>query len=114
MTSLNAAPSPVSESLLLICEKCGKKLETFDGENPAKILQTHLKETISDRFGKGKIRSVLTSCLDVCPKGELTLAIVRVDRSGAPDTFFTFAPGEPKEQTDEILALAQKQTLSHG
>lgn len=108
-----ATPSPVTESLILICEKCGKKLATSSDrdENPAVILQKKIKERIREDFGKGKFRCVLSTCMDVCPNGKLTLAISPADTKGT-DRFFTFEETESDTLADEVLDLAKQ--LSDG
>jgi hypothetical protein len=99
-------PSPVTDSMILVCEKCGKKLVNDCETNPAAALQTHLKFEIRSRYGKGKVRCVLTSCLDVCPKGKLTIGISPANAD--PDRFYTFLPDEPGLLTEEILKLASR------
>lgn len=76
-TQLTPVRSPVSQALILVCEKCGRKLAGEGEENPAKALQLSLKERIKADGKKGVLRAVVTSCLDVCPKGEVTVGIVR-------------------------------------
>lgn len=102
------APSPVTEALILICEKCGKKLTNSSDrdDNPAVILQKMIKEQIRDEYGKGKFRCVITSCLDVCPQGELTVAISPTSQKES-DRFFTFEETVNKTVAKEIIDLAK-------
>lgn len=81
--------SPVSQALILVCEKCGKKIAPSPDQNPAKDLQALLKQTIRDTDGKGKLRALITSCMDVCPDGEITVGISWADEAGGKDRFFT-------------------------
>jgi predicted metal-binding protein len=110
---MNDVPSPVSEALILVCEKCGKKLVSGDEENPSRTLQTSLKEKIKEEHGKGKFRAVITSCMDICPKDEIAVAIVRPSKSSndsateSKDEFFTVI-GETESLRDDILARAKK------
>jgi predicted metal-binding protein len=103
---MNDVPSPVSEALILVCEKCGKKLVSGDEENPARTLQTSLKEKIKEEHGKGKFRAVITSCMDICPKDEIAIGILRPSHS-EKDEFFTVI-GETESLRDDILARAKK------
>jgi hypothetical protein len=36
-----------------------------------------LKEEIKSRGEKGKVRAVVTSCLDICPKDEIAVGFIR-------------------------------------
>lgn len=80
-------PAPVTEALILICEKCGKKLSGGDDNNPARALVQELKGKIKEAGGKGKQRAVITGCLDVCPKDAITIGVSRP--TGHGDEFFT-------------------------
>ncbi len=72
---MKTVPSPVSDALLLICEKCGKKLVGDTDANPARELQQALKERIKQTGLKGQVRAVVSSCMDVCPKGEIAVGV---------------------------------------
>lgn len=92
----------VSEALILVCEKCGKKLATGD-ENPARALQLAMKEEIKATGRKGQIRAVSSSCLDVCPKDEIAIAIMGTNSHIKNGFFFTVKDASEKNAT-EILA----------
>lgn len=91
-SELKPASPPAEEALILICEKCGKKLGKSD-ENPAREIQGALKEKIKECGLKGKYRAVVTSCMDVCPYGEIAIGI---STPKGEDQFLT-AAGEPEE-----------------
>jgi predicted metal-binding protein len=99
---INPVEAPVSEGLILICDKCGKKLESKSEENPARELQSELKEQGKRRFGKGKIRTVLTSCMDLCPKGEIAVAILKNDSPFQNSQFFTVS-AETKNTAEFLI-----------
>jgi predicted metal-binding protein len=101
---MNDIPSPVSEALILVCEKCGKKLVSGDAENPSKTLQMSMKEKIKEDHGKGVYRAVITSCMDICPKDEIAIAILRQNGSNE----FMTVTGDTESLRDEILARARK------
>jgi predicted metal-binding protein len=105
MPKITPAKSPVSEALILICEKCGKKLSNSD-ENPARALQAALKEKIKSDGNKGVIRAVITSCMDVCPKDEIAIAVSKAGGpSGCKDTFFTLKSDHPEDEAQTVLNL---------
>jgi predicted metal-binding protein len=95
--SFESAKSPVSGGLILICEKCGKKLSDSD-DNPARELQKILKETIKETGHKGEAKAVLTSCMDLCPKDAIAVSFARTDSENE----FFIVSGKPKNIADEI------------
>jgi predicted metal-binding protein len=102
MPKITSVKPPVSEALILICEKCGKKLSNSE-DNPSRELQSALKEKIKSDGNKGVIRSVLTSCMDVCPKDEIAIAITTSD--GGKDRYFTLKSDHPEDEAQTLLNL---------
>ena len=90
---LKPAAPPAEEALILICEKCGKKMAGNSGENPAREIQAALKEKIKECGLKGKYRAVVTSCMDICPFQEIAIGI---SHPKGEDRFLT-ATGDAKE-----------------
>ncbi len=108
----NEAESPVTDALILICEKCGKKISKSD-ENPAQKLQASLKDELKSRLGKGKVRAVLVGCMDVCPDDEIAIAISRSDALGGKDEFLTLEKGfSNKDARDELIEMATRARTS--
>lgn len=60
---------------VLVCEKCGKK-QRDSGKNPSHQLASKLKRLGKQKFDKGDLRVVLTSCLDLCPDERIAVALV--------------------------------------
>src|SRR5947209_8499653 len=74
------APSPGwHANLVLICEKCGKKLDPK--ANPTPMLKDSLKKSLVAEGLWGTTRVVTTSCLDICPEGKIAVAFLS-DRKG--------------------------------
>jgi predicted metal-binding protein len=72
---------PVSQALVFICEKCGKRAgDKHDSHRLASKLKRHIK----GEFSKGDIRIVLTSCMDLCPGDRIAVSLQPVDPSLAP------------------------------
>jgi predicted metal-binding protein len=104
--NLKSAEASVSEALILICEKCGKKLSKDSDDSPARTIQHALKEAIKADGGKGKLKAVVTSCLDLCPKEEIAVAI---SRTHSADQFFTLSGKlDEQEAASEILKRVNK------
>jgi predicted metal-binding protein len=101
MPKITSVKPPVSEALILICEKCGKKLSNSD-DNPSRALQSALKEKIKSDGNKGVLRAVITSCMDVCPKDEIAIAISKPD---GDDRFYTLKSDHPEDEVQTVLNL---------
>jgi hypothetical protein len=95
-------PSPVDTALILICEKCGKKLNSEN--NPAVYLQQSLKTEIKQQNLKGKVRAVLSSCLDICPENRIAVGI---SYANSKDAFFTVAADDLPKAQKEVFHLAK-------
>jgi hypothetical protein len=109
-TALQTTETPVKQAIIMVCEKCGQKLMPTGGEsdalNPALAFQQQMKSEIKQRFGKGVVRAVSSSCLDVCPQGRVTVGIVNADSKNetAKLEFFTVAPEDLTTAKEELLA----------
>ena len=101
---LESTPSPVTTGLILVCEKCGKKLAEAESlpANPALNLQKLLKATIKERYGKGKARALITSCMDICPAGRISVAVALQQ---ALPVYFTIENGETSSMAEAVLRL---------
>ncbi len=76
---------PWSEKLILVCSKCGAKAALGPADiNPADRIKSDLKLQISQAQKKSQIRSVTSSCLDICPEGRI--AIVEITRGPSSHT----------------------------
>jgi predicted metal-binding protein len=102
---------PVTEALILVCEKCGKKMAGGTDENPARNLQLAMKEHIKTTGKKGELRAVLTSCLDVCPKDEITVAVLAT--SSHTHTTFLTIKGNVEKKAEEVLEKALEIARHH-
>lgn len=90
---------PVTEAMIFICEKCGKKIASDAANNPAREIVDTLKAEIKANGHKGKLRAVLTSCMDICPENEIAMAI---SRPIASNDYFTLK-GQFKSAPQIIL-----------
>jgi hypothetical protein len=60
--------TPWPDGLVLVCRECD--------ERGARHVAKALRRLVRHRLGSKRARVVLSTCLDVCPKHEVTLAIV--------------------------------------
>ncbi len=79
---VHPSSAPVSQALVFICEKCGKRAgaDKHDSHRLASKLKRHIK----NEFSKGDIRIVLTSCMDLCPEDRIAVSLQPVDSTLAP------------------------------
>lgn len=87
------------ENLVLVCEKCGTKLEKPGSENPSRELKDWLKKQLLTKSLWGANRVVTSSCLDICPEGKVAVAFVSDHRERA--TFVDIV--DPKTERDRVL-----------
>lgn len=87
---LEKTPSPVNSALILICEKCGKKLSGSDDseKNPSRLIQKEMKGIIADQIGKRELRAVVTTCMNVCPKDKIATCLVPTGNVHKTPTFY--------------------------
>jgi hypothetical protein len=93
------------ENLILVCEKCGKKLDgaaAKTGENPAIVLKDWLKKELLKRSLWGSTRVLVTTCMDVCPLGKVAVAFT----SDRPDLETTAEMVDPVTERERILHIA--------
>ncbi len=106
---LETAAAPVQRAIIMVCEKCGQKLvavgDKSDAVNPALEFQKQMKLEIKERFGKGVVRAVSSSCLDLCPQGRIAVGVANAN-DGLE--FFTVAPEKLSLAKTELLARYNK------
>lgn len=89
-----------SENLVLVCEKCGKKLG--GSENPSFAMKDWLKKQLLAKSLWGTTRVVMTSCLDICPEGKVAVAFT----SDRPDLETTAEIVDPVAEKERVLHIA--------
>jgi hypothetical protein len=99
---------PVSTGLILVCDKCGKRLEADLDKNPSRELVSRLKKGSKALFGKGEIRAALTTCLDICPEERISVAIVPTGAGSTATKYFTVRPSDIEATSDKILKEARR------
>jgi predicted metal-binding protein len=99
---------PVDIALVLVCEKCGSRLARKDEDNVSRRLASRLKKKCKEAFGKKAVRTVLTSCLDVCPEDRVTVAIVPTAGNGAAAQFFEVDVRDVEEAGDLLVKTVRR------
>src|SRR5580693_7643503 len=74
------SPKWAHSGLVLVCERCFKeRIPEEDPEIAARIGDFHLRNWLKERLKQdgrwGAIRAISTSCMDVCARGRVTVAI---------------------------------------
>lgn len=96
-TRFTPEESPVSETMLWVCEKCGFKLVREDENSPARSIQKAVKSILSDKKQKKQIRCMVTTCMNVCPTDKIAVGLV--DLKSGKIRFLSF---EFKGSVDQI------------
>lgn len=73
-------PKWLGKGLVLVCERCFKeRIPEEDPDVAAQIGDFHLRDWLKARLKEegywGPIRAISTSCMDVCGRGRVTVAI---------------------------------------
>lgn len=108
---MDVVDPPVSTGLILICDKCGKRMKADFDENPSRELVARLKKASRDVFAKGQVRAALTSCLDICPDERITVAIVPTGTESQAARYFTVKASDLKDTGERIVKEARKTFL---
>lgn len=104
--------APVRESMLWICEKCGLKLADKKDENPSRSLQKLVKKNLAEQSRKGEVRSMVTSCMNICPKGKIAACIVHFGKGNPSTRFYEFELDKNSEALAAALLAKLDQTKS--
>lgn len=62
------------EDIVLICTRCGNQFENKNDKDAPERLRKELKSLVKAECGK-RIRVLSTSCLSLCPKNKVAIAI---------------------------------------
>ena len=94
-------PKWTQSGIVLVCERCSKeRIPEEDPDKAAEIGDFHLRNWLKERLKAdghwGRIRAVNTSCMDVCGRSRVTVAIV--PSNGEPFESFTVDPIVDREQ----------------
>ncbi len=73
--TIKKADVPWSDAVVMVCTKCSRKI--VGDEKLADDFKKSLKSAFKDAGLGKRVRSVTSSCLDVCPKNRMAIAIVR-------------------------------------
>lgn len=102
---------PVSTGLILICDKCGKRMKADFAANPSRELVARLGKACKEVFEKGAVRAALTSCLDICPDSRISVAIVPTGGHSAAARYFTVKASDLKDASAKIVKEAHRRLL---
>jgi len=104
--ALQRLAPPVQDAMVFICEKCGKR--AADGNKHAgHKLASKLKRRIKRELGKGRVRIVLTSCMDACPVDRIAILVQSMTPGVAP-LFLDADPGDVDGSAEALLKVASQ------
>ncbi len=66
--------SPVTQALVFICEKCGRRADKKD--NASYRLASQIKRSAKQSVGKNGVRAVISPCMKICPDDGIAVTIV--------------------------------------
>ena len=71
-TYIEPAEVPWSHAVVMICEKCARR---SDDDKFSSDLKSELKAKLKDEGYSKQVRVITTSCLNVCPKNRVAVAV---------------------------------------
>ncbi len=92
-----------ASGLVLVCERCSKeRIPEEDPDKAAEIGDFHLRDWLKERLKQdglwGKIRAINTSCMDVCARRHVTVAIDSQRRGATAQIYIV----DPIKDRDEL------------
>ena len=108
MSEITAVEKPLKKALILICEKCGAKIASESSENPSHVIQQNLKNIIKQSMPMKEYKAVLTGCISICPKDEISLGIINIETDKS--VFYTIKKNDDEDDYSfrDILELATR------
>ncbi len=102
-------PKWTESGLVLVCERCYKeRIPDEDPEKAAAIGDFNLRDWLKARLKEeghwGHIRAISTSCMDVCAKGLVTVAIDSQNTHEHADVFVVDPIADKEELLKTIIA----------
>jgi predicted metal-binding protein len=107
MSSKHASRPTPWRTIVILCRKCGKKLDGGFGHKQKESLRTVLRQTLREAGRRRDVRICETSCLGLCPKGGVTA--LNATRPGTIHVIQAGAEGSDAMQTllgDHVIADA--------
>jgi predicted metal-binding protein len=87
------------ETLVMICDKCGKQFADTHSINSPERIKSELKAKAKENLGS-KVRVITTSCLNICPANKIAIVIATKKNS---EVFTSYAV-VPAASVDEIYS----------
>lgn len=107
----DVTPKWLAKGIVLVCERCSKeRIPEEDPEAAERIGAFHLRDWLKAKLKEdgrwGSIRAVNTSCMDVCARGRVTVAI---EPQNGETRVFVVDPLDDKDALyDEIVKCFEK------
>jgi len=100
-------PKWLKSGLVLVCQRCYKeRIPEEDPDIAERIgdfdLRNWLKAKLKEDGHWGKVRAISTSCMDVCARGKVTVAI-DPQTGSAPEIFVIDVPADKEALYDKIV-----------
>ncbi len=100
MKDIETVATPWRE-VVLVCGKCGKKLDGGFGKKRRDKLRSVLKMALKEAGRRRSVRVAETGCLGLCPKNAVSLL-----RAGHPETLYAVPAGTAMSEVLVRLDLA--------
>ena len=105
---MQAVEPPVTAALVLVCQKCGKRLKGAGDGKSGHRLQSRIKKLSKRTFARGEIRVASTSCLNMCPENRISVVIIPIESVVSQPQFFEVNAHDIDEASDAVLKQVRR------
>ncbi|MBC7537969.1 MAG: hypothetical protein H7281_04060 [Bacteriovorax sp.] len=81
-TKIESAEVGWGETVVMICTKCGKQFQSAHNQAAPERIKGDLKSIAKAELGKGSVRVITTSCLNICPVDKIAIAVASKNEPG--------------------------------
>lgn len=106
MGSIENTDNGWSESVIMICNKCGMQFDDASSSEYPERMRLELKAKAKADMG-AKVRVIATTCLNICPENKIAIVSVSIKD---PKVFKSFAV-TTDTSSDEIMDTIIKNNL---
>lgn len=91
-----------SETVVMICTKCGKQFQDLQSQVAPERIKSELKSKAKSELGQ-RVRVITTSCLNICPVDKIAIAVASTKNPGVFKGYNVSADSTGDELFEKIL-----------
>lgn len=76
-TKIDEVEAGWSEAVVMVCTDCGGQFSTSELQNSPERIKADLKAVTKANLGKGVVRVINTTCLNICPENKIAITVAK-------------------------------------